>query len=792
MGNSFTVSDAGVYYVKAKNGCGEKLSGNFDVMISSPPTGATLASNPSDGALCKDMSVLLAPISLLGGPPSRLEYYKGDQLVYATNFPFTNGLAYHATQTGTYKVKIINKCGSFMTNTKDVIANNGATSASLDLTGVSPSLGCGVTEITVGVKANGTVDGYNWIIDGGASGDANPTLTITAEGEYYAEVFSVCGVYYTDTINVVTVSAPPLSNINLSSAGGLTTCEGKITLTCTDAGAGSAYKWFKDGVLYTTNAKNSLEATESGTYTVQATNACGNSNLSNAIALTVKKKANKPTITAPTGSDFCGATGSVLLLMDSPVEVGIEYQWLKNGSPIAGANNMSYEATESAIYTLRALNPTNDCPAEVSEPIQVRFIVAPILANLFIQMNVCESPLVLRAISSGNFLQYRWFLLNGTTNPEVGNADTFMPTTSGVYAVSVRNDCLPAGLWLTSQSVTATVSSTGGGAIPIPEIVSEPLGIDRICPETSLKLKAQTSTSLPNPAYRWFLGDDMITGATSGEIMVSNSGLYRVEIYSPQNPTCGQISSAYSIFVRPVPTLLLSYNPSLTFCEGDSIRLNANAQQVPSLYAWSLGGTALQNGNVLYAKVGGEYTIKGVYNAGTLSFPCDYETTRTIETTRLPAPVPEIVLKGGLLESKNKAESYQWNYEGVPVLGANNPFYMPVDSGRYTLTVTNDLGCSGTSNFVRHKGIYDHTPPLEIAPNPNQGTFRVTVVGKEEVAMVEVYNAQGQLVSASSPALRVNSLASHTEITFRGLARGVYLVRATIGGKEYAKRVLVL
>lgn len=790
-GNSFNTTQIGTYYVKVKNGCGEKQSANFVVVNSIPPTQVNLSGSPANFALCTDRKVIFSPTGLAGGSPTLIEYFKDDVLVYSISTPFPNGLSYQTAQAGTYKVKISNKCGSVTSTSKTVAPNNGATKGKLNLNGISPSLGCGVTELNLSFQANGTNLGVQWYQGTDPlAGENNPTLLVNSAGFYFAEVYSSCGGFYSDTLEVMDITDPPLANLTLTS-GGITTCEGKIKLTSTDAGAGCAYKWFKNTLLVATTAQNEYEALETGSYTVQAVNACGSSTISNALNLTVKKKANKPTIEAPAGKTLCSATGNILLRLTSIFEVGIDYQWFKNGLPIAGANTDIYTATESGTYTLRAINPANDCPAEFSDALEVRFVVAPTTANTFISLNICESPIVLRSVSDGNFLQYRWFWLDGITNPQMSNNATFTPTANGTYTLSVRNDCLPAGVWITTAAVTVNVGS--GGNLPAPTVVSEPAGIDRICPNTTLKLKAQTTGSIPNIAYRWFLGNDMIAGATNAEVTVSNSGLYRVEIYSLQNPACGQISTPYSIFVRPKPTILISYTPSLTFCEGDSIRLNANAQQIPATFGWSLGGTFIQNSNQLYAKKGGKYEVKATYNAGTLSFPCDYQTTQEINATMLASPVPEIINKGGLLEAKGKAESYQWNYEGVPILGANSPFFMPLDSGRYSLTVTNDLGCSGTSNALSHAGIYEgKTNPLQIAPNPNNGSFSITVVGAEAEASVAVYNAQGQLLQPSSPALRLNSLASHTKMEFKNLPKGIYLVHATIGSAQYTRRVVVL
>jgi len=789
-GNSLTVSTIGTYFVKAKNGCGAKDSPMFVVTNITPPTQVSLVSNPALGALCTESTILLAPVAIAGGTPALIEYFKNGNLIYSTTFPFINGLGYNATQTGSYTVKISNKCGSVTSTPKTITASNAATKAQLDLIASPPSIGCGITEVTLGTQSNGNIQGLQWYQDFvELTGETNTTLTTFAAGFYYAEVYSSCGVFYTDTVEVAEITDPPISTINLSS-NTLVSCAGKATLTSTFAGFGTSYKWFKDAVLVATTGQNTYIAAASGSYAVQASNACGISALSNAVALTIKQGANKPVINAPAGTYICGNTGTIPLRMLSAEATGVGYQWLKDGLPIAGATTSVHNATVSGVYALRANTPANDCITQTSESIGVRFITAPTLANLSILLNVCETPITLRVLSDGNFLQYRWFWLDGITNPEVGNSNTYTPTASGSYTLSIRNDCLPAGVWLTAETVMATVGT--GGSVPAPNVVSEPAGTDRICPNATLKLKAQAVGSIPNVAYRWFLGSEMIAGQTSSELIVSTSGLYRAEVYDSQNPACGQVSAPYSVFVRPTPTILLTYSPSLTFCEGDSIRLNVNAQQFPSVFGWSLGTAFLQNSQTLYAKKGGIYGVKAVYNAGTLSFPCGFELTQNITTIMLPAPIPEITMKGGLLESKNTAKSYQWNYENIPVLGANNPFYMPLDSGRYTLTITNGLGCSGTSSFIYHKGIYEGiTNPLQIVPNPNAGSFRVTVLGAEASAFVQVFNATGQLIQPQAPALRMNSLASHTALEFRNLPTGVYLIQATVGKERYARKVIV-
>lgn len=794
-GQSFAVNstNTGNFRIRAINGCGFVESAIFNVSLLNPPTNVTISSDPFEAKVCEGNAVNLIADNIISGTLESVEWFRDGVSVINYQFPFATGIDYLAEQGGNYKVKLINKCGFIESLEQNVSIEDTPTFVEIVPEG-PPSLSTTCVPPRTAIVLNAisdvpnTVDlAYEWYKDGNViDGASDASYSAMEVGNYSVLVANACGAVTSAELVISETNVILPSNVTLSSNDIINSCTGSIALTTNDLGLGTAYLWQNNGNLISTTTLPTFLATESGSYTVKASNACGESNVSSNLNLTIGLSPDIPEIETPNGAFTCNAGTPIPLKVKPPFRTDVVYQWYKDGQIISGGIGTSYDANALGVYTVSA---SNTCGEETSLGVNVRYLTKPNINDLQIVINPCESPLILRVQTTANDLTYRWNLIDGITNPQVSTNESYQPTQSGAYVVSIRNACLPAEVWVSSQPFQVDLGVTS--SLPTPIIQSEPSGIDRICPATFLQLKAIVPNTSTNLAYRWFRGSQLIVGENNNTIQVNQSGLYAVEIYAIESPTCSKVSASYSVYVRPVPTLLLGSNSSLEFCEGDSVKLRVNSQFTPQMYAWYKDDVFQGNGNTLTAKASGIYKVEATYNAGTLSFPCDFTTEQSIEIITIPNPTPQIAVEGGLFKSLNEGVTYQWNFNGIPILNALNPTHLPLDSGRYSLTITNELGCSGTSEELFSAGIYlEITEVLRISPNPNDGNFSITVVS-EGVSNIALFNTLGQEIITQTELIKTNSIASYTKIQVRDLQMGIYLIKAQTDKGTISKKVIV-
>ncbi len=164
------------------------------------------------------------------------------------------------------------------------------------------------------------------------------------------------------------------------------------------------------------------------------------------------------------------------------------------------------------------------------------------------------------------------------------------------------------------------------------------------------------------------------------------------------------------------------------------------------------------------------YTATGIY---TLVFPntsgCD--STVTLDLIIAPLDQPIIKTDSFTLSVSGTYAVYQWLKDGIPVDGANDSIYAVTANGNYQVVVTNEHGCSDTSDIYPvtnyPTGIddaYKSAGQIKIYPNP--ASAMIYIQSLVEVT-VQITDISGKVIK---------EYANATSAYIGELSKGVYLL----------------
>ncbi len=185
-----------------------------------------------------------------------------------------------------------------------------------------------------------------------------------------------------------TYRAVDCKNLAVAIQGTPSFCTGSTTaLTATVSGGNApvGLAWTRAGVEVGRTA-GLTGLTQAGNYSVQATDAQGCVASASATVVQHPTPAT-PGVSASAASIVTGQTA----ILQASVAAGLSLQWLLNGSPLAGASQASYAATQGGAYTLRVTN-AEGCTA-TSLPVSIALITAiePVPGQAF-ELSVAPNP----------------------------------------------------------------------------------------------------------------------------------------------------------------------------------------------------------------------------------------------------------------------------------------------------------------------------------------------------------------------------------------------------------------
>jgi hypothetical protein len=230
-----------------------------------------------------------------------------------------------------------------------------------------------------------------------------------------------------------------------------------------------------------------------------------------------------------------------------------------------------------------------------------------------------------------------------------------------------------------------------------------------------------------------------------------------------------------SITVNPLPTV--NAGSTQNVCPGVQVTLTASGA---STYVWD---NNISNGQAFTPNASGIYTVIGtdlngcndtaqvsvnIYTApsvdlGNDTIVCEYNFPYQITATGTPGA------------------TYTWDNGAT-----GNPISVAT-AGAYTVTATNNSGCTSTDVIVVESdpcaGIIEQGMSIVLYPNPFNENVQITSTESID-AQLEVYGSDGRIVYTS----RMNG--QHATLSLTSLARGNYMVKIVHNGTTHVTKLV--
>jgi len=540
--------------------------------------------------------------------------------------------------------------------------------------------------------------------------------------------------------------------------------------------------------------------------TVKGINECGGGSFSDALSVTVEPFPGQAG--TPTGeSDLCenpvnsiyltsGATNSTTYLWElSPAESG----------SITGTGTSATVDWEDGFTGTTSITVTgqNSCGSgQISEVLTVT--VNPLPGAAIIPTGstiVCAGTTEAYISSAINYADtYTWELIpaNSGTISGIGTSITIdwdLAYEGNAYlTVAGENSC---GAGITSDALVIAID-------PVPGTASTPTGPDNVCAGSQNEEYNTTGASNAS-SYDWILEpaeSGTISGTGTAAYVnwdVDFTGLASISVVGTNDCGTGTISGILEVAVDPFPADATVPSGDTELCENPlSSTYTTDVIAFADSYIWTLNPpeAGVINGSTETALVDWEDTFTGIATItvqgtnecgqGMSSGPLSVVINESPET-------PVITEVDGTLISSSTTGN-QWFLNGVLIAGATTQFYTPVETGFYTVEVTNEAGCSTISDYIYFviSGIGDHSAgnTLNIYPNPNHGVFTLSFTSENlrEIS-VQIYSQHGQLMLDE---LLFDDKGYFIHLfDLHGFARGIYIVRITSSMDVINERIIV-
>jgi len=285
-------------------------------------------------------------------------------------------------------------------------------------------------------------------------------------------------------------------------------------------------------------------------------------------------------------------------------------------------------------------------------------------------------------------LTYQWYDDDGTGSGSMAisgaTTSSYIADTTGLYTVLVTN------------GIGCSTFSSGVNAISSPSTaIISAAGPTTICELDNVLLSANVGTGL---TYQWQVDGSPIFGATDATYSASATGDYAVVVTNSAG--CSATSTITTVTVNPLP-VVADIDGSASVCAGSMETLSditdggTWSSEIPSIASIDPAT------GVLTAVSAG--TVNILYTV-TSTLGCSNSSLFPVTVTALPAAtittsgVTTFCVGGSVVLSANYGVgfTYQWLFNGSPIVGETSISYTADSTGLYSVIVTSGT-CFATS-----------------------------------------------------------------------------------------------
>jgi hypothetical protein len=354
----------------------------------------------------------------------------------------------------------------------------------------------------------------------------------------------------------------------------------------------------------------------------------------------------------------------------------------------------------------------------------------------------------------------------------------------------IINGVIPAGT-VKSYSYLVRIISSSSSAISSPNIDNLIIfnslpdrgisgnGMPLICPGTTYSMWVTNSDF--GYTMQWNFNGVAILNDTNSYSDQGNAGIYTCDITN----VCGTVfSDSIILALSPLPPAIINVTSSLWICPGQVVLFQANTG-LNFYYQWNRNSVAISSANQpsYLAAQAGRYSISITDSIGCQNTsPADTVNIGNPSSTILPGgPTTVCVGDTVMLYRTSGADTsfiYQWYQNGIAIVSATTDTYAAIQTGAFTLHVTNPSGnCSTTSAAINVTvgcvGIAGIPDPIHFSLVQNAATLVINASGEtvNRKASVEIIDNQGRVIYSCS------IISSSTAIDKNVFSNGIYFLK---------------
>lgn len=550
-----------------------------------------------------------------------------------------------------------------------------------------PTAGCSPVTVQFTDQSTNTPTAWQWDIDNDGTTDyttQNPTHTYATAGTYTVRLTAsnVAGTSTLTQTNLITVYPKPQASAGQDASA----CYGSVVQlggnpSATGGTPPYTYLWTGTGSPFlssATIAAPTIALNFSGSVmcilTVTDTRLC---TTRDTVIITAF-----PQIFADAGNDKSFCRGGSALLGATPSGSGGRAPLLYSWSPGVSLNDSTIQRpiatpSQTTNYVL-SVRDANGCI--VTDSVRVTVFPAPTLSAGRDTTLCAGIPHLLggapTAAGGAPPFIYSWLPVAGLSSAAAANPiATPATTTRYILTVTDANNCL----WYDTVSLSV---------LPTPTVVIVPSRTPNICDGDTITLNAGSGFA----SYRWS------TGATTQTIKVWEQGTYSVEVTNASG--CSAVASNPVNVIRNPRPMANIVGPT-SVCASSSA-VYSSQPEPDALYEWTASG-----GKIIAGQGQNQITVQWDKSNGTVILNKSFGATGCASLSSLGVgvgstlkPILTATKTSGcegdtiILDAPQGYQSYRWS------TGATGKTIAVTTTGKYALTVTDQSGCTGTSDSV--------------------------------------------------------------------------------------------